>query len=67
MQNPQPVHVTSKNLRSVAALLAIAFAIAVSLAPAPDSERSLVGAGAAHADCDTCGTAGHDPTGPGRP
>lgn len=48
-------------------MIVLAIAIAAGLAPAPNSQQSPIGAVAAFAECDTCGTAGHDPTGPGRP
>lgn len=67
MRNPRQINDTRGDLRSLAAVLAIAFAIALSLAPAPERNPSPIGAVSAYADCDTCGTAGHDPTGPGRP
>ncbi len=58
---------TTRGVITLGWVIALAFVIAASLAPAPESHHSPIGAVAAYADCDTCGTAGHDPTGPGHP
>lgn len=67
MNHPRSLKTTRHGVTSFCGILALALAVAAILAPAPNSDRSPLGAVSAYADCDTCGTAGHDPTGPGRP